>query len=140
MVDQMYELLQRKTADSIKEGDPRGAAKRKELLNAQFSAMKRAHGHCYMIKFGEDDIRPMWEDQISIKQLRQEIKSPWGDQYDCPLCQPYDDPETKARRNMCRIVIPKYVGGAIDEEGVLCKCPCILGAKKRQFMRLKFKE
>ena len=140
-MDQLYTLLTRATANSIKEvkGSKHDVEDRRKLLNTQYAAMKRSYGPCYMVKFGDDDIRPMWENQISISNLKQEIKPPWGEHYDCPLCQPYDDPELRERRNMCKVVIPKYSGGAIDEEGVLMKCPCILDKRNRVKKELKFK-
>jgi hypothetical protein len=113
------------------------------LQEQQFVNMKRSQGRCFMIKFGLDDIRPMWENQINIMDLKELIRTPLDTHWDCPLCQPYDawtgltDMDNN-RRFLCRIVAPRYEGGCIDEEGTYSKCVCILKPKHRS--RLKFKK
>ena len=139
----MNELLSRKMW-IIRENESRADyVTRLNLQHRQLIEFKRAKGQCYMVLFGEDDARPMWENQISIKELKEQIRNPHGNRWDCPLCQPYDNWEGIAgieqnRRYMTRIIYPRYNNGAIEEEGIYQKCPCILRPKQRT--HLKFKE
>jgi hypothetical protein len=103
--------------------------------------MKRKRGNCYLVKFGNNDIRPMWEDQIDSKKLVEMVQSPTSIPLDCPLCQPYDYFDTtigqyKYRRFMAKVVNPKYPEGFIDKEGVWMKCPCLKKGPERK--NLKF--
>ena len=116
-------------------------ANRQKLQRKQLIDLWRSRGQCYMIKFGEDDIRPMWESDISIIKLREEVRTPLGGKWDCPLCQPYDDYTgvaeiDKNRRYFTRIINPKYPEGTIDEGGVYSRCPCVIKQKYRN--ELKF--
>lgn len=100
------------------------------------------HGRCYMVKFGPEDIRPMWEDQINLEELRRQIKSPGNDELDCPLCQPYDHWDSTIgryteQRYLTRIIHYIYPEGFIDKTGVWTKCPCLITGEKRK--KLKFK-
>lgn len=119
-------------------------AARVEAQRTQLRDYMRKHGKLYMVKFAEDDVRPMWEDQIDSNILRVQIPSPTGFPYECPLCQPYDgvDMVTKQpdRRYMTKIVDPKYPEGFIDQGGVWCKCPCILKGEDRKWLKFIKKE
>lgn len=136
------ELLERKKWVSGDEESKVDFIARIKLQHQQFYDLKRAHGQLYVIKFGEDDSRPMWEDQISMAKLKAELRTPLGTEWDCPLCQPYDkwsgtaDIESN-RRFMCRIIAPDYVNGCIEDVGVLKKCSCILKPKYRRNLKLK---
>ena len=111
-----------------------------KLLEQGFHEYKRKHGSCYMVKFGENDVRPMWEDQIDITKLAKEILSPVGMPLDCPVCQPYDiwDPILlkMTRYYMCKVINPRFPEGFMDTGGVWRKCACIL--KGEHYKRLKF--
>ena len=104
--------------------------------------MTRNHGQCYMVKFGDDDIRPMWEDQINSGKLAEVIKSPTGMPLDCPLCQPYDHFDVTVnqydiRRYLTKIVHPRYPEGFIDKEGTWVKCVCLKKGEDRKFLKFK---
>jgi len=113
-------------------------------LNVQMKQIHttiRQHGLCYMIKFSDEDIRPMWEDQIDFKELYEKILSPIGVPLDCPLCQPYDYWDMQEchytdRKYMTKIVYPRYPEGVIDRGGVWLKCPCTF--KDIKLKKLKF--
>jgi len=115
---------------------------RKELqFKTWYNTIKR-RGNLYMMKFGEKDVRPMWEDQINISELVNLIKSPALVPFDCPLCQPYDyfdvqEGQYVQRRYLTKIVHPKYPEGFIDKEGVWAKCPCILKGEERKYLKFK---
>lgn len=138
----MNELFERETWIAREGETALQFHKRKELQTQHLYKLRRARGSLYMVKFGEDpttgafDVRPMWEDNISIPMLRQEIKGPMGMAYDCPLCQPYDS-DHLGRRYMCRIADPRYEDGFIDSLGVWAKCPCLDQPKKRQYHKFK---
>lgn len=138
----MNELFERETWQPREGEDALQFHKRKELQRQHVRRIFKSRGFLYMVKFGEDpttgafDVRPMWEDSISIPMLRQEIKGPMGMSYDCPLCQPYDN-DGLSRRFMCKIANPKYDDGFIDGLGVWTKCPCLDGPKQRQYHRFK---
>ncbi len=112
---------------------------RVEIQKIQLRDYMRQHGKCYMVKFGLDDVRPMWEDQIDSKILIEQIKSPTGLPYDCPLCQPYDnfDIVTRVayRRYLTKIVHPSYLEGFIDSSGVWQKCACLLKGEERKWLK-----
>lgn len=104
--------------------------------------MTRNHGQCYMVKFGNDDIRPMWEYQINIGELAEIIKSPTGMPLDCPLCQPYDYfdciiNQYVQRRYLTKIINPRYPEGFIDKTGTWIKCPCLKKGEDRKFLKFK---
>lgn len=112
-----------------------------EQQKQEFRNMRYRHGNCYMVKFNEGDIRPMWEDQMNLEKLRQEVYTPTGIPLDCPMCQPYDhwDPVTlrfTERRYLTKIIHFRYPEGFIDKEGVFTKCPCLIKGENRK--RLKF--
>ena len=112
-----------------------------KVQNSSWQNNIQIHGNCYMIKFGECDIRPMFEDQIDVELLRQQVISPSSRSFDCPLCQPYDNfnyttNQYEDRRHLTRIINPGYPSGFIDKEGVWCKCPCLLKGEKHK--KLKF--
>ncbi len=115
---------------------------RKDLQREQLYQSERIHGHCYMIKFGDDDLRPIWESQLDMADLSRRILSPIGMPLDCPLCQPYDHWDKLQnrytdRRFMTKIIDPKYPEGVVDRGGVWAKCPCLLKGDARK--NLKFK-
>jgi hypothetical protein len=102
----------------------------------------RQHGNIYLIKFGENDIRVLQEDQIDIEELVKQIVQPIYVALDCPLCQPYDhfDVQTMQyveRRYLTKIVYPKYPEGFIDKEGVWCKCCCTLKGERRKWLKFR---
>ena len=108
----------------------------------QLRDLVRKHGRCYLVKFGNGDIRPMWEDQINIAELIKELRSPSGMPFDCPLCQPYNIWDTlegrySEQKFMTKIISPKYRLGLADEDGVWIKCPCLVageGRRKQKFI------
>ena len=109
--------------------------------NNAFRQLQRTHGKCYMIKYDDGDTRPMWEDQINITKLKKEIKDPLGNEYDCPLCQPYDMWDSLFSKHLPRlyltkIIIPRYSDGFIDVGGTWQKCHCLAKGEERR--RLKF--
>lgn len=118
-----------------------------EIFLARIEAQKmkwldllKNHGQCYMVKFGEGDIRPMWEDSIHRGKLRSQVPSPIGVPLDCPLCQPYDlfDPvlgKYDHRRYLTKVIYPRYPEGFIDKEGVWIKCPCLKKGDERRFSK-----
>ena len=115
---------------------------RKELQLKTWYEIVRKHGHLYMVKFGEDDIRPMWENKINVPELVKSIPSPALIPHDCPLCQPYDyfDIHTGQyvqRRHLTKIVHPKYPEGFIDRGGVWVKCVCILKGEDRKYLKFQ---
>ena len=115
---------------------------RLQLQTEQFGQLIRRRGMCYLLKFKVDDIRPIWECDISPDILRQQILTPRGTQWECPLCQPYDiwdhiSSQLTNRRYMCKVVAPQYRTGCIDEDGVDMKCCCTHKGERRK--RLKFK-
>jgi hypothetical protein len=104
--------------------------------------LTRKRGQCYMVKFRDNDIRPMWEDDIDIEYIRKEIMSPSNMPLDCPLCQPYDHfnisiNQYDNRRYLTKIVQPKYPEGFIDKEGVWAKCPCRKKGEDRKYLKFK---
>lgn len=138
----MIELMERRSWTKVDGERPETYIQRIKLQTQHMVNFRLSRGSCYMIKFGEDDIRPMFEDQISISKLKQELRTPVNTHWDCPLCQPYDNWTGLAdiennRRFLCRIVSPKYEGGAIDEEGTYTKCVCILRAKYKKGLKFK---
>jgi hypothetical protein len=118
-----------------------------EVYTARMVAQKSAlhdmilhKGNCYMVKFGEDDIRPMWENQIDSEVLRKQVPSPLTMPLDCPLCQPYDHFDITAnnydtRRYLTKIINPKYPEGFIDKGGVWTKCPCQIKGEARKYLK-----
>ena len=108
----------------------------------QFKAYMRQHGRCYLVKFEENDIRPIWEDQIDIVNLIKELHSPMGSSFDCPLCQPYDIwdnvvTQYTGKNYLTKIVNPKYEDGFIDKGGVWLKCPCLVKGEDRHNFKFK---
>lgn len=115
---------------------------RKELQFKTWHDIIKKRGQLYMLKFGEDDIRPIWEEQIDVPVLVASMKSPALIPYDCPLCQPYDYFDIQAgqyvqRRYLAKIVHPKYPEGFIDKEGVWVKCVCFLKGEDRKYLKFK---
>ena len=114
----------------------RMATQKKEL-----SDLIKKHGQCFMVKFGEDDIRPMWEDSINPNKLREEIRGPDGMFWDCPLCQPYDawypGSMNKDRQYFCKIIKPGWYSGCLEEDGISAKCVCIAKDRKHKFKKEK---
>jgi len=137
----MNELLISTTWET-KENEPQEIyATRMEIQKQEFRDMRYRHGNCYMVKFADGDIRPMWEDQIDREKLRQSVYTPTGIPLDCPLCQPYDYWDSIAsrfteRRYLTKIIHFRYPEGFIDKEGVWTKCPCLIKGEDRK--RLKF--
>lgn len=107
-----------------------------DLQQKQFDMLMKRKGFCFMIKFGIDDVRPMWECDIDITELMKIIILPKV-AIDCPLCQPYDDEVTKERTFMTRIIDPGYPNGFADTDGVLHKCVCIYKGRKREMLKFK---
>lgn len=115
---------------------------RTETQKETWRLMVRHRGQCYMVKFGDNDIRPMWEDQIDTGKLAEIIKSPIGMPLDCPLCQPYDNFDNVAniyrnRRYMTKIINQRYPEGFVDREGVWIKCPCLKKGEDRKYLKFK---
>ena len=115
---------------------------RKELQFKIWHDITKKRGHLYMVKFGEGDIRPMWEDNINVTELVHSMKSPAIIPFDCPLCQPYDYFDIQIgqyiqRRYLTRIIYPKYPEGFIDKNGVWTKCCCILKGESRKYLKFK---
>jgi len=113
-----------------------------ELQTQEWQRMVRQHGHLYMIRFGENDIRPTQEDQIDTAELVKLIVQPVFIALDCPLCQPYDhfDIHTSSysdRRYLTKIVHPRYPEGFIDKDGVWTKCPCLIKGEDRKWLKFK---
>lgn len=138
----MNDLLLRKNWVIQESEDKAGFIARIKLQDKQYMDLKRARGRLFMVLFGDNDVRPMWEDQISMKALKQQIRTPFDTEWDCPLCQPHDSWGGLAeidnnRKYFTKIVSPKYKDGCIDEEGVYTKCVCIM--KPRLKSRLKIK-
>lgn len=138
----MDELCYSETWKQGKEEDALTFNTRKVTQTKVLYDMRRKHGQCYLVKFGEEDIRPMWEDVIDINQLSKDILSPMGTVLDCPLCQPYDNWNTMeghydSRRYMCKIVNPKYPEGVIDRGGVWQKCACVCEPEKKKYLKFK---
>ena len=138
----MEELLLSKTWQQQDGELPEAYMVRTDLQFQTWRDMVRKHGHCYMVKFGDNDIRPMWEDQIDSEVLVREITPPTFVPFDCPLCQPYDNFDITVgryidRRYLTRVVHPKYPDGFIDKSGVLMKCPCLIKGDKRKWLKFK---
>ena len=115
---------------------------RKELQFKTWYDMIKKHGQLYMVKFGIDDIRPIWEDHINISELVKLIKSPALVSFDCPLCQPYDNFDIQAgqyvqRRYLAKIIHPRYPEGFADREGVWRKCCCLLQGEDRKWLKFQ---
>jgi len=108
---------------------------RNRLQLQQFSDMVNRRGLCYVVKLCDGSIRAMWEDEINISKLKEEVSVPFGAASSCPLCQPYDS-EGNRRMFMARIIDPRYPNGFIDTDGIATKCVCIYKGVKRE--RLKF--
>lgn len=120
-----------------------------EIYHARIESQKttwhnmcKQHGNMYMVKFGEEDTRPMWEDQINVEELVSQLPSPSGRPLDCPLCQPYDTFNYElgkylVRRFLTKIINPNYPEGFIDKEGVWIKCPCIIKPEKRKYLKFQ---
>lgn len=111
------------------------------MQNKTWDTTIQTHGACYMVKFDKQDIRPMFENQIDVSILRQQILGPNGKTLDCPICQPYDPTNHITnhyieRQYLTKIINPQYSDGFIDKEGVWTKCPCLLKGEKQK--RLKF--
>ena len=139
----MEGLLYRRAWEKLEGETQENFIMRLNLQFQQLSDLRRVRGQCYMIYIGEGDVRPMWENEISTRLVKEESHTPIRTKWDCPLCQPYDNWEGLAsiqqnRRYMTRVIDPKYNNGTIDEGSVLQKCPCVLNPKART--RLKFKE
>ena len=143
MVEELDTLLHREQWLAHKDEEIQDYAKRLSIQTRQFLLSVKRRGYCYIVKFGEDDLRPMWEDNINIIILKKDVIKTGGGTYDCPLCQPYDpfgqliDTEL-SRRFLCKIISPQYDDGCLDEGGVWAKCPCIDPPKRRN--RHKFKK
>ena len=75
----------RKELEPIDGEDQLNFSTRRQLAMHRFKDAVRKHGPLYMIRFGDNDIRPMHEDQIDISKLSQEILSPVGMPFDCIL-------------------------------------------------------
>lgn len=117
-------------------------AARMETQKTYWRGMVRLHGNCYMIKFGDNDIRPMWEDQVDTEELAAKIKSPTGIPLECPLCQPYDQFDYTAnqyvvRRYITKVINPRYPEGFIDKEGAWQKCVCLKKGEARKYLKFK---
>lgn len=131
------ELIYRKEWMPIENESHENFAKRTMAQIAEFHAEMRARGKCYMVKFSDDDIRPMWENKTSKSELHRTVSRPNEGAWDCPLCQPYDPWDTVGariieRRYMTKVVMPWYPNGCADEEGVWMKCPCIKRGERRK--------
>ena len=80
----MEELLARKTWTRGDDEDIMKFTSREKLQKHNMHSLHKSRGQCYMIKFGIDDktgiddLRPMWENVINIKELQRELKSPLG--------------------------------------------------------------
>lgn len=132
----MNQLLFRKTWERKPDEDIEQFRNRTEEQKRNLYLLKKQRGPCFMVKFGDDDIRPMWADQIEMQKLMQEIRTPVGSPVQCPLCQPYDAWDgfnriDENRRMFCKVVDPKYHNGCADEIGVYAKCVCLMSITKR---------
>ncbi len=108
---------------------------REKQQRTMWKNLVHKYGQCYMIKFDDNDIRPMWEDQIDVKNLIEQIKQPTFSSLSCPLCQPYD--MTNERTYLTKIINPDYPEGFVDKAGVWKKCVCILKGEERRFLKFK---
>lgn len=130
----------------VKEGEtPEQTEIRTKLLEQRFYDNKRIHGNCFMIKFGEDDVRPMYEDQLDMRTITEQVKSPVGMPLDCVLCQPYDEwnfieNNYKDRRYLCKILSPRFLDGFADKGGVWMKCVCTLKGEHSRHLKIKRRE
>lgn len=131
-------LIYSKTWVPEKDEHPEAYQARRNRQLKQYGVLVRSRGQCYVVQFGDRDVRPMWENQISIVQLVKEVSHKFGVSYDCPLCQPYDpNDEDTERRYITKIVHPHFPEGFIDKGGVWMKCACT--SKGKKFEMLKFK-
>lgn len=138
----MVDLLKKDSWLIGEEESKRDFVSRIKLQDRQFVETRRLHGHMYMLYYEDGDVRPMREDQISITELKAQIRTPLDTEYDCPLCQPYDRWEglvemDQNRRYLCKIVSPKYLHGSIEEVGIWKKCPCVTKPKNRKYLKFK---
>lgn len=136
------QLILRKTWDRQPDEDGGAFHDRVREQKRNLYLLQKQRGPCFMIKFGEDDIRPMWADQIDMRVLINEIRTPVGTPIQCPLCQPYDawggmGNIDDNRRMFCKIINPKYRDGCADETGVSAKCVCLMPATKRNKIPFK---
>jgi len=132
----VYENIPTSTDWLAKENEPPEIfVARLKLQLKEWSDTVRRHGNCYMVKFGAEDIRPMWEDQINIGELARAIEQPAFTVLDCPLCQPYD--LSGERNYLTRIIHPKYPEGFVDKTGVWIKCACLTKGESRKYLKFK---
>lgn len=138
----MINLLSRETWTHRKDETYKDFEAREHKQKEQFRTLKQERGACFMIKYGADDIRPIWESSIDPDVLREEIRAPDGLPWDCPLCQPYDSWYGRGliqenRQYMTRIVEPNWYNGCVEEDGVYSKCICFRNNRAKRTKKRK---
>ena len=138
----MNDLLLRKNWVTQKDEPKDTYIARIKLQDQQFIDLKRVYGRLFIVKFSDDDLRPLWESQINVNSLKNTTHTPINTEWECPLCQPYDNwtgfaDMERNRRYLCKVVAPKYKTGCIDEEGTYSKCICILPPRLRKRLKIQ---
>lgn len=115
-----WEILQPEVWEGINE-------EKKRVLRRVFDSYVQAYGRPFVVNYGDSDLRILWAKEIKVDRLKQDVRSPIGTSYDCPLCQPYDawdgfSQANKERRFQCKVIDPKY--GEM-ERGTWMRCPCL---------------